>query len=187
MSDAPREELTVLLQAAFAGDSHAAERILPLVYDDLLSLARRGMQAERAGHTLQPTALVHEAYMRLVGKELSWENRRHFFAAAAQAMRRILVERARRGQRPKHGGSRKRLTLDEQILEPEDQSAEVLALDDVLNDLARLDERKYEVVMLRYFAGLTIEDTAAALSVSPATVKNDWSFARAWLLKGMAE
>lgn len=187
------QEVTQLLKAAVDGDRHASAQILPLVYEELRKLAssRIGKEAAGgAGFTLQPTALVHEAYMRLVGDSAQlpkWDSRGHFFAAAALAMRRILVERARRRGRIKHGGERKRSDVEMEVLAVEPPSEELLALDEALTALEKSDERKYRVVMLRYFAGLSIEDTAAAIDVSPATVKNDWTFARAWLRRAVVE
>ena len=179
--------VTQLLAQACVGDSHAAAELLPLVYDELRRLARAKMSGEAgggAGQTLQPTALVHEAYMRLLGaagKDLRWDGRAHFFGAAARAMRRILIERARSRRRLKRGGGAARVALDEAAIADESRSEDLLALDEILDKLERHDKRKADVVMLRYFGGLSIEETAAALGVSPATVKNDWTFARAWL------
>ena len=188
------EEVTQLLALASDGDSQAAAELLPLVYDELRRLARARMAKEAgggAGFTLQPTALVHEAYMRLLGpggEQMKWDNRGHFFGAAARAMRRILVERARHRDRIKHGGDRKRVELnDDAKMAAEPEAGELLALDEVLDKLEKYDQRKAEVVMLRYFAGLSVEETAAALGVSEATVKNDWTFARAWLQREMAK
>lgn len=189
MSDTARHDVTQLLEAIGRGDQKASAELLPLVYEELRQLARARMAHEAgggAGHTLQPTALVHEAYIRLVGgSELKWDNRGHFFGAAARAMRRILVERARHHGRIKHGGEMKRVELGEsalnQPLTNEPEPTNLLALDEVLEKLEQYDKRKADVVMLRYFAGLSIEETAAALGVSPATVKNEWTFARAWL------
>jgi RNA polymerase sigma factor (TIGR02999 family) len=176
------QDVTQLLDAVSAGDSRAAGELLPLVYDQLRKLARARMSREKAGATLQPTALVHEAYLRLVGsQDVKWENRGHFFAAAARAMRRILVERARHRGRQKRGGGMKRVEIADDALAVEPPSDDLLALDEVLDRLEQYDPRKSDVVMLRYFAGLTIEETAAALGISPATVKNEWAFARAWL------
>ena len=163
--------------------------MLPLVYEQLRRLAQSNMNKERPGLTLQPTALVHEAYMRLLGPtdgpEIKWESRGHFFAMAALAMRRILVERARRRDRIKHGGDRARVDMPIEALSVEPASTDLLALDDALKKLEVEDERRYNVVMLRYFAGLSIEDTAAAMKVSPATVKTDWAIARVWLYRVM--
>ena len=157
--------------------------LLPQVYDELRRLARSHIVREREGLTLQPTALVHEAYLRLTkdGRDRRWDKRGHFFAAAAIAMRRILVERARHYQRVKHGGEQQRVDLDFESPTPAPEFADVLAVDQALTRLEQLDPTKARVVLLRYFAGLTIEETADAMEVSPATVKNEWAFARAWL------
>ncbi len=183
-----RRDITTLLTAIGDGDSRASAELLPMVYDELRRTARALMDRERgrgAGHTLQPTALVHEAYLRVVGDgEVSWANRRHFFAAAAQAMRRILVERARRYKAVKHGGGRERDAFHDDIqFEESNDQVDIIALDDALERLAERDARKAEVVNLRYFAGLTIEETAAAMELSPATVKSEWSYARLWLFR----
>lgn len=185
----PSRDITVLLSAIDDGDSRASAELLPMVYEELRRTARAMMDRERArgaGYTLQPTALVHEAYMRLVGStgEVTWANRRHFFGAAAQAMRRILVERARRHQAAKHGGGRDRAAFHDDIaVELPGDRVDMIALDDALNRLAQRDERKAEIVHLRYFAGLTIEETAAAMELSPATIKSEWSYARLWLFR----
>ncbi len=190
--------VTVLLQAAAAGDPKASTELLPLIYAELRKLATVNMQREMdagAGHTLQPTALVHEAYLRLVGGESgggdkqSWNGRGHFFGAAAQAMRRILIERARARNAQKRGGDRDRVELREDAVATDPgegpgsdaHAAQLLALDQALDQLQALDDRAAQVVMLRYFTGLSIEQTAAALDISPATVKKSWAFARAWL------
>lgn len=188
-SSEAHNDVTQLLVAAGEGDSHAAAELLPLIYSELQRLARSFMAKEPgggAGQTLQPTALVHEAYLRLIGQtEMKWDSRGHFFVAAATAMRRILVERARSRGRIKRGGDRKRHEMNEwggdgaMAIEP--PSDDLLALDEALKRLEASDERKARVVMLRHFAGLGVEETAAALNISPATVKNDWAFARAWL------
>ena len=180
-------EVTQLLAAICEGDSKASARLLPLVYDELRKLAKARMAHEPAGQTLQPTALVHEAYLRLVGdNDVTWDNRGHFFAAAALAMRRILVERARSRNRIKRGGGRARVELTDAALVTEPPDHDLLVLDEALARLEKFDKRKADVVMLRYFAGLSIEETAAALGVSPATVKNEWTFARAWLHREVA-
>jgi len=182
MVDSPREMVTQVLQAVEAGDAGAAERLLPIVYAELRKLGRSLMAKTPPGNTLQPTALVHEAYLRLVGKEdPGWNSRGHFFASAALAMRRILVEQARRKGRHKRGGGRQRLDVDEMEIPIEAPAEDVLALDDALTRLQKRDKRKADVVMLRYFAGLTIEETAAVLQVSEPTVERDWRFARALL------
>lgn len=155
---------------------------MPVVYDELRRLAKSRLAKERGPQTLDPTALVHEAYLRLVGDgDASWGGRGHFFGAAAIAMRRILVERARARNRIKRGGGAARVELTEQALVSEPPADELIALDEALDRLSAMDARKGQVVMLRYFAGLGVEETAKALDVSVATVKNDWAFARAWL------
>lgn len=189
------QHVTQLLEAAVAGDSRASAALLPLVYEELRKLAAARMAREPAGgagYTLQPTALVHEAYLRLLGQtggggEVRWQSRGHFFGAAALAMRRILVERARRKSRVKHGGELSRADIELAELTGEMPAEEMLALDEALGELEQADGRKHRVVMLRYFAGLSVEDTAAALEISPATVKNDWTFAKAWLKRAVTE
>jgi RNA polymerase sigma factor (TIGR02999 family) len=177
-------DVTRILSAVEKGDPHAAEQLLPLVYDALRKLAAEKMAQEKPGQTLQPTALVHEAYVQLVDgdKAQHWNSRGHFFAAAAKAMRRILIDGARRKLRPKHGGDRRRLELNELSLPaPDDQAANLLALDEALTELAKAEPVKAELVKLRYFTGLSVEDAAACLGVSPATAKRYWTVARAWL------
>jgi RNA polymerase sigma factor (TIGR02999 family) len=190
-------DVTGVLNAAQAGDPGAAEHLLETLYDELRQLARARMAREPAGGagmTLQATALVHEAYLRVVGgggdaaggrPAQVWQNRGHFFGAAALAMRRILVERARAAKRLRRGGGKARLDLDAAALlgaaDADETSTDLIALDEALARLEQLDERKAKVVSLRYFAGLTVEETAAALDLSPSTVKNEWAFARAWL------
>ena len=165
------------------GPAGTSAELLPQVYDELRKLAQSRIAREGPGLTLQPTALVHEAYLRLTssGAEKRWDRRGHFFAAAAIAMRRILVERARHHKRIRHGGEQKRVELDDLAPAPQPEFADVLAVDQALTRLEEIDATKAKVVLLRYFAGLTIEETAAALDLSPATVKNEWAFARAWL------
>jgi RNA polymerase sigma factor (TIGR02999 family) len=182
MSARSRGDLTEILDAITAGDDGATERLLPLVYTELRALARARMARERGGLTLQPTALVHEAYLRLFGRSHPrWENRAHFFGAAAEAMRRILIERARRAARLKRGASPRRVPLaelpDEQTLAAED----LLALGEALDRLEALDAAMARVVKLRYFAGLTVEEASALLDVSPRTIDRQWTAARAWL------
>jgi len=182
MSDSAQGMVTQVLRAVEAGDPAAAGELLPIVYEELRRLGRALMSKVPPGNTLQPTALVHEAYLRLVGREdPGWNSRGHFFAAAAQAMRRILVEQARRKARHKHGGGRKRLDADGIDIPIEMPAEDVLALDEALERLRQRDKRKCDVVMLRYFAGLTIEETAAVLGISEPTVERDWRFARALL------
>src|SRR5438445_12513978 len=181
-------EVIRVLSAIEQGDPHAAEQLLPLVYDELRRLAAQKMAKEAPGQTLQATDLVHEAYLRLVDVEKTqhWNNRGHFFAAAAEAMRRILVENARRKRRPKHGGDRQRIELDE-ALAVADPRTDLLALDDALSQLAVQEPVKAELVKLRYFAGLSLEEAAAILSISPATAKRYWAVARAWLFAAISE
>jgi RNA polymerase sigma factor (TIGR02999 family) len=164
------------------GTSH---EFLPEVYDDLRRLARARLARERHELTLQPTALVHEAYLRITGtdQDRRWDRRGHFFAAAALAMRRILVERARHYQRLRHGAGASQVELDEGTLRADPQLVDLVAVDEALSRLEQSDPRKAQIVTLRYFAGLSIEETAAGLDLSPATVKNEWKFARAWLYR----
>lgn len=160
----------------------STDRLLPVVYEELRRLARAAMAKEPPGHTLQPTALVHQAYLRLVengGKQ--WNGRGHFFCAAAQAMRRILVERARKYQCVKHGAGRQRWQLESAQLASDGMDFDLLALDEALDKLREIDARKSEIVALRYFAGLTIEETAAALGLSETVIKGEWRYAKAWL------
>jgi RNA polymerase sigma factor (TIGR02999 family) len=175
-------DVTHILNALKAGDPHAAGQLLPLIYDELRQRAAAKMANERPGQTLDATALVHEAYLRLVGNAPAqhWDGRGHFFAAAAEAMRRILVENARRKKLPKHGGGRRRIALDEahRILESAD---DLLVLDDALNRLATEDAVAVQIVRLRLFAGLSVEEAADALGLARATAYRHWAFARAWL------
>lgn len=176
-------DVTRILSAIEAGDPHAAEQLLPLVYDELRMLAAQKLAQEKPGQTLQATALVHDAYLRLVGngEEPHWDNRRHFFAAAAEAMRRILVENARRKQAHKHGGGRQRCDLDAEALVAPEPNVDVLALDAALNRLAEHDPIKAKLVELRYFAGLTGDQAAAALGMSASSADRLWIYTRAWL------
>jgi len=180
------EDISSLLRAWSDGDQSALERLTPVVYDELHRLARRYMKGERSGHSLQTTALVNEAYMRLVDYErMQWQNRAHFFAVSAQLMRRILVEHARR-HNLKRGGGVQHVSLDEVSLLDRGQDADLVALDDAMNGLARIDPRKVQVVEMRFFGGLSVEETAEVLKVSPVTVKRDWRAARAWLYRELA-
>ena len=176
-------EVTSILSAIEQGDPHAAELLLPLVYDELRKLAAQRLAQEKPGQTLQPTALVHEAYLRLVGsgEEPHWDNRRHFFAAAAEAMRRILVDNARRKQTHKHGGDRQRQDLDAEALAAPEPDVDLLALDAALRRLAEHDPLKARLVELRYFAGLTGDQAAAALGISASSADRLWVYTRAWL------
>jgi RNA polymerase sigma factor (TIGR02999 family) len=175
-------EVTYLLSAVDSGNSLAAQQLLTLVYDDLRRLAARRLSHEAPGQTLEPTALVHEAYLRLVGaKGAQWQGRAHFFAAAAEAMRRILVESARSKRRLKRGGDRTRLPIEEaELLAPEPRE-DVLAIDEALTELAATEQAAATLVQLRYFGGLSIPDAAHVLGVSPRTAERLWTFARAWL------
>jgi len=182
------DEVTRVLNAISVGDPHAAGQLLPLVYEELRKLAAHKLAQEKPGQTLQPTALVHEAYLRLVsnarsltGEELHWDSRGHFFAAAAEAMRRILVENARRKSRPKHGGDWQRIDLDDQDVPVRPPPDEILALDDALTRLANEDAVAAQVVQMHFFAGVSIDETAEALRISRATAYRHWTYARAWL------
>jgi RNA polymerase sigma factor (TIGR02999 family) len=177
-------QVTRILAAIGEGDRQAPEELLPLVYDELRKLAASRMAHESPGHTLQATALVHEAYLRLIGDDPQpWQNRGHFFAAAAESMRRILVEHARRRGRVKRGGNRRRVPLSVADLAADSDSSDVLALDEAVRRMEQEDERMAQVVMLRFYAGLSIEETAEALAVSARTVKRDWTGARVWLYR----
>jgi len=176
------QEVSQLLRAWGEGDQTALEKLMPLVYEDLRRMARRHMGRQGPGHTLQTTALIHEAYLRLVDqKEARWQNRTHFFAVAARAMRQILVDYARARHAAKRGGEAVVVSLDEAAVASDERAAELLALDDALESLAAIDRRKCQVVELRYFGGLSVEETAEVLKVSPETVARDWRMARAWL------
>ena len=177
-------EATLLLTAIDRGDTKAAEKLLELVYGELRLLAASKMARESPGHTLQPTALVHEAWLRLVGeKNPSFANRAHFFSAAAEAMRRVLIDRARHKLTLRHGGDRQRVDIEIQDLAAADIDQQMLAVHEVLDEHARSHPIQAEVVKLRYFGGMTNDDTAQVLNISVATVKNYWTFARAWILK----
>ena len=180
-------EVTRILTAIEQGDQRAAEQLLPLVYDELRRLAAQRLAGEAPGHTLQATALVHEAYLKLVGAKPGrpWNGRVHFFAAAAEAMRRILIDSARRKHRTRRGGGIKRVELPDVAKLADNEADEILALDDALTKLAAVDPRKAELVRLRYFAGLTLEQTAELLGISRATAHRHWAFARAWLFDAM--
>jgi RNA polymerase sigma factor (TIGR02999 family) len=184
----PMSEVTRILSAIEQGDAHAAEQLLPLVYDELRQLAAQRLAQERPGQTLEATALVHEAYLRLVDvdKVQHWNSRGHFFAAAAEAMRRILVEQARRKRRQKRGGDRERLDLDGLEIAVEGLPDDLLALDEALTRLAEKHAAKAELVKLRYFAGLTLSEAARALGISSSTADRYWTYARAWLYRALA-
>jgi RNA polymerase sigma factor (TIGR02999 family) len=183
-------EVTSLLAAISKGDPHAAADLLPLVYDELRRLASQWLAQEAPGQTLQPTALVHEAFVRLTGTsgpETGWDSRRHFFAAAAEAMRRLLVENARRKQRGKHGGGRRRVSLEAAESMVQAPSEDLLAVDEALTRLTAHDPIKAEVVKLRFFAGLTMPEIAQALDISLSTAERYWTYARTWLYAELAD
>jgi RNA polymerase sigma-70 factor, ECF subfamily len=180
----PAKEVTQLLVAWRNGDGEALNRLLPLVYDELRHLAHRYMGRRFAGQTLQTTALVHEAYMHMVGRQqVALQDRTHFFAVCAKVMRNLLIDRARARQAARHGGGQQRVSLDQAALISPEKSADLLALDEALDRLARIDARKSQIVEMRYFGGMSVEETAEFLNVSPITVKREWLKARAWLYR----
>ncbi len=184
----PTQNVTNLLQAWGSGDAAALDRLVPIVYDELHRQAQRYLRRENPGHTLQATALVNEAYLRLVDqREARWQNRAQFFGVAAQLMRRILVDYARRHQAAKRGGSAIQVPYEEDAVAVAESEIDLVSLDDALTRLAALDTRQARVVELRYFTGLGIEETAEALGISPATVKREWAMARAWLKRELNE
>jgi RNA polymerase sigma factor (TIGR02999 family) len=195
MADKPHEmepvsthEVTRLLQAWRAGDEGALEQLMPLVYKELHRLARRYMAAEQSGHTLQSTALVHEVYLRLVDvQNVDWQNRAHFYAICARLMRRILIDFARTRNYQKRGGDFAHIQLEETAAVSAGRGSELLAVDEALKQLAEVDTRKSDVVEMRFFGGLTVEEIAAALQVSPETVQRDWKLAKAWLLRELSK
>jgi RNA polymerase sigma-70 factor, ECF subfamily len=185
--DGSPNEVTQLLVAWSDGDEAARDRLMPLVYDELHRLAHQYMRRERRGHTMQTSALVNEAYLRLVGQNRThWQSRAHFFGIAARLMRQILVDEARRRSYAKRGGGAVRVTFDETKTLVQEQSANVMDLDEALNTLEQIDSRKSQIVELRFFGGMSIEETAEALKVSPGTVMREWTFARAWLRNEMS-
>jgi|SRR6266850_1174372 len=178
------DDLTGLLHDWRAGDKAALDRLTPIVYDELRRMAHRYIQRERDGHTLQTTALVNEAYLRLAGQQrVDWQNRAHFFAVTAQVMRHILIDHARRRRYAKHGGEMQQVSLNEATVMSHERAADLIALDEALDELEELDPRKSRVVELRYFGGLSLEETAEVLEVSLMTVRRDWRAAKAWLYK----
>lgn len=184
----PSHEVTQLLVAWSQGDRDALDELTPLVYDELRRLAHRYMRRESPGHSLQTTALVNEAYVRLTeGKPVNWQDRAHFFAVSANVMRRILIDMANSRHAQKHGGGARHVELEEALIVAAERDADLIALDDALNTLARFDPRKCQVVELRYFGGLSVEETAAVLKVSADTVMRDWKLAKAWLLKELSQ
>jgi len=175
-------DVTFLLSELTKGNPEAAPKLIPLVYGELRRMANGYMRRERTGHTLQATALVHEAYLKLLGQHsVDWQNRAHFFGIAAQVMRRVLIDHARGHVRDKRGGGREAVPLDEALVFSPERSLEFLELDTALEKLAALDARQAKIVELRFFGGLTVEETAEVLSISPKTVKRDWTVAKAWL------
>jgi RNA polymerase sigma-70 factor, ECF subfamily len=182
-ADSPKD-VSILLLAWSNGDETALEKLIPLVYEELHRLAHRYISRERPGNTLQTTALAHEAYLRLVDAQgVQWHNRAHFFAVAAQTMRRILVDLARARHNLKHGGGARQVSLDEVLVASPVRGVDMLALDEALGRLAALNPRQSQVVELRYFGGLTNEEVAEVIKISPRTVRSDWSLARAWLYR----
>jgi RNA polymerase sigma factor (TIGR02999 family) len=180
------QEVTRLLARWSSGDHDALEELTPLVYDELRRLARSYLRNERSDHTLESTALVHEAYMRLMDQQqVQWQNRNHFFALAASLIRRILVDHARARVAAKRGGPNVKLSLDEAMVAAEEKDLDLMALNDALQALSETDEQQAKIVELRYFAGLTIEETADVIGISPATVKRDWLVAKAFLRREM--
>jgi RNA polymerase sigma factor (TIGR02999 family) len=177
-------DVTLILNALERGDDKAIDRLLPAVYEELRQLAAQKLSHERPGHTLQATALVHEAYLRLIGANNAFfKSRAYFFRAAAEAMRRILIENARRKQRLRHGGKQEKVDLSEVALAIEPPSEDLIVLDKALTELAKIDQSKADIVKLRYFAGLTLEQAAEALDISPSTAQRRWIYAKAWLFR----
>jgi len=186
LPDASPDQVTHLLVRWRAGDRAALDSLMPLVYEELRSLAGHYLRRERPNHTLQSTALVHEAYVRLIGQEApEWQSRAHFFGVAARLMRQILVDHARSGRAAKRGGHSLKLALDESLAGKEQQDLDILALNRALESLAELHPQQSQIVELRFFSGLSIEDAAEVLGLSPATVKRNWTTARAWLFREM--
>lgn len=180
-------KITGLLVDWGNGNEYALEKLIPLVYDELHRMAKRCLRGQSSGHTMQTTELIHEAYLKLVdNKDKEWKNRSHFFGVAAQAMRHILVDYARAKQSQKRGGIQHQITLDENAIISKDNSDQVVALNVALESLAKLDERKVKVVEMKFFGGLTMEEIAEVLKISPETVKRDWKFSRTWLLRELA-
>jgi RNA polymerase sigma factor (TIGR02999 family) len=187
-SDPPRPDVTGLLLAWNDGDDAALQQLIPIVHDELHRIAAACMAGEQAGHTLQATALVNEAYLRLIGtRRVNWQNRAHFLAMAARLMRRILVDFARSKQYQKRGGGATHVTLVDDIVLSTEPGRDLVALDEALETLAKVDERKSRVIELRFFGGLTVEETASVVNVSPETVMRDWQFAKVWLQREMRD
>jgi len=187
MTTPPPTEISQLLLDWKRGDSRATERLMPILYEELKRLARHHLRGESEGHTLQTTALVHEAYLRLIGSDVAWEGRRHFFAVAAQVMRRVLVDHARGRGRAKRGGGAVAVGLREDLAAAPDRPADLLDLDEALERLSSLDPRKAQIVELLYFGGLSYDEAATVLEISPATVHRDLRLARAWLFRELRQ
>jgi RNA polymerase sigma factor (TIGR02999 family) len=184
MNPRPVQDVTDLLVASSDGNAEAMAKLVPMVYDELHRLASHYLRRERPDHTLQTTELIHEAYFRLIDqKRVQWQNRSHFFALAAESMRRILLDYARARKAAKRGGGQRKLSLDDVAVMAEDRAEEIMALDEALEELAALDPRQSRIVELRFFGGLTVEETARELNISVATVKREWAVAKAWLYR----
>jgi RNA polymerase sigma factor (TIGR02999 family) len=187
MSERERSDVTLILRQWEQGDQEALNRLVPLVYEELRRIAARHLRSERSSHTLQTTALVHEAYFRLVDENrIHWQSRAHFLGVAARLIRNILVDHARTHNAAKRGGGAQKLQLEEALAASGDTDAEILAVDDALSALANIDAQQARIVELRFFAGLTIEETAEALQISPSTVKRDWILAKTWIYKELS-
>lgn len=187
MEHTPQNEVTRLLAAWSEGETEAIDELMPLVYEELKTMAKQYMNSQPSGHTLQTTALIHEAYLKLADqKDKQWQNRSHFFAVAAQAMRHILVDHARSHQTQKRGGETQIISFEDAAIISKERANELVALDEALQNLTALDERKGRVVELRYFGGLSVEETAEVLKVSIPTVMRDWRFAKTWLLRELS-
>ncbi len=188
MSNAESQEITRFLVDWSNGNQSALEELMPIVYEELRKIAKRYMNRQDGNHTLQTTELIHEAYLKLVeNKEKQWNNRAHFFGVAAQAMRHILVDYARSKQRQKRGGAAHQITFDENAFLSKDSSGTIVALHEALENLGKLDERKVRVVEMKFFGGLTMEEIAEVLKISPETAKRDWGFSRTWLLRELSK
>ena len=186
MSDKVQGDVTQLLVQARAGDRAALDGLMPLVYDELRLIAARYLRKERPGHTLQSTALVNEAYLRLVDQRSGWQNRAHFFGVAARIIRSLLVDHARARLASKRGGAKLTVCLDEAIALPGERELHLIAVDDALTALSRIDEQQSRIVELRFFGGLTIEETSEVLKISPSTVKRDWILAKTWIFRELS-
>ena len=187
MAEASAEQITRLLADWSQGDEHALAAVTPLIYEELRRLARKHMRGERANHTLQSTALVHEAYVRLLGQNVEWKSRTHFYAIAAKMMRRILMDHAKKHKASKRGSGVAAQSLDEPALVAQESTKELIALDDALTTLAKIDPQRSEIVELRYFGGLSNEESAEVLGISPATVQRQWAGAKVWLYNEMSD